>query len=134
VDFPHVRTLVAVERQRQQTKNGKIEEETAFYLSTKELDEYTLEQYHELIRGHWGGVENRNHWRRDAVLEEDKTRTRDNNICSVFALLRNAYLAILARFEIPLNLSVVKQLCAHKPQVALDMLLNDKLPKLLQSK
>ena len=33
-------------------------------------------QWLELIRGHWGGVEVRNHWRRDALLGEDGSRSR----------------------------------------------------------
>lgn len=131
-DFPHVRTLVVVERQRTEVKEEKTSEEISFYLSTVEPDKYTPEKYSELVRGHWGGIENRNHWRRDAILEEDRTRTGNTNICSALALLRNTYLAVLARFEVELNLNAIKQFCTHNAQIALDMLLGDKLPKLLQ--
>ena len=132
-DFPHVRTLIVVERERTEMKEGKTSEEISFYLSTVETDKYGPEKYNELVRGHWAGVENRNHWKRDAILEEDRTRTRNTNICSGLALLRNTYLAMLARYEVDLNLNAVKQICSHNPQIALKMLLGDKLPKQLKT-
>ena len=49
-----------------------------------------------LIRGHWGGVENRNHWRRDALLGEDRSRSRNASLLANMALIRNALLQILS--------------------------------------
>jgi predicted transposase YbfD/YdcC len=49
-----------------------------------------------LIRGHWGGVENRNHWRRDALMGEDRSRSRNANLLANLALIRNALLERLA--------------------------------------
>ena len=54
------------------------------------------EQWLGLIRGHWGGVEVRNHWRRDALLGEDASRSRHANLLANVALIRNALLALLA--------------------------------------
>ena len=49
-----------------------------------------------LIRGHWG-VENRNHWRRDASRwNEDACRHRRVPAAQNLALLRNALLALIA--------------------------------------
>ena len=42
--------------------------------------------------GHWGGVEIRNHWRKDACLLEDKTRSRNPMLVGAFAMLRNILL------------------------------------------
>ena len=47
-----------------------------------------------LTRGHWGGVENRNHWRKDACLFEDKIRSRNPNIVGALILMRNALLLL----------------------------------------
>jgi hypothetical protein len=41
-------------------------------------------------------VEIRNHWRRDALMGEDGSRSRQPNLLANLALLRNALLAILA--------------------------------------
>ena len=38
-----------------------------------------------LVRGHWGGVEIRNHWRRDAVWGEDRSRTRHPGVLASLA-------------------------------------------------
>ncbi|MCC5023982.1 MAG: hypothetical protein J6386_14875 [Candidatus Synoicihabitans palmerolidicus] len=48
-----------------------------------------------LIRGHWGGVEIRNHWRRDACWREDHSRTRNVNApLANLALLRSVLLRV----------------------------------------
>jgi predicted transposase YbfD/YdcC len=53
-------------------------------------------QWLNLIRGHWGGVEIRNHWRRDALMGEDRSRSRNPNLLANLALIRSALLALLA--------------------------------------
>ena len=55
-------------------------------------DKYLPEQWLQLIRNHWGGIEIRNHWRKDACLMEDKTRSKNPNIVASLAMLRNCYL------------------------------------------
>lgn len=49
-----------------------------------------------IIRGHWGGIEIRNHWIRDACMHEDKTRSRKPHVVANLALLRNTLLSIIA--------------------------------------
>ena len=77
-------------------KTGKTTTETRFYLSSLEPAERTSEQWQELIRGHWAGVEIRNHWRRDTFWGEDGSRTRKPNALGNLALLRSALLALLS--------------------------------------
>lgn len=57
-----------------------------------------------LIRGHWGGVEIRNHWRKDACLFEDKTRSRNPNIVATLAMMRNVLLFFFSNQDIHSNL------------------------------
>lgn len=59
------------------------------------MDTYSPKQWMALIRGHWGGIEIRNHWRKDACLLEDKTRSRNPTIVAVFAMIRNLVLFFL---------------------------------------
>lgn len=75
-------------------KTGTTTHETRFYLSSLESAERTPAQWHELIRGHWAGVEIRNHWRRDTLWGEDRSRTRNPRALANLALLRNALLAL----------------------------------------
>jgi predicted transposase YbfD/YdcC len=77
-------------------KTGHTTTETRYYLSSDLPNQYRPAQWLELIRGHWGGVEIRNHWRRDALLGEDRSRSRNPNLLASLALLRSALLALLA--------------------------------------
>jgi predicted transposase YbfD/YdcC len=95
VDFPFARSILIVQAQRTETKRARTSVETRYYLSSLEATERTPAQWLELVRGHWAGVENRNHWRRDACLGEDRTRSRNPKVLINLALLRNALLRLL---------------------------------------
>jgi len=75
VGFPHIQTVVKIWRKSTAYKTD--EKEICYYLSSEPFDRRTPEQWLGLVRGHWGGVEIRNHWRKDACLLEDKTRSRN---------------------------------------------------------
>lgn len=92
--FPHTRSIMAVWLKC--LRNGQESETVRYYISSIAPRERTEEQWHKLIRGHWGGVENRNHWSKDAIWREDATRSRNPNLVGNLALLRNALLALVA--------------------------------------
>ncbi len=94
-DFPFARSVIVVRSEITIKKTGKTTTDTRYYLSSAERDEHTPEQWQGLVRGHWAGVEIRNHWRRDAIWGEDGSRTRDASALANLALLRNALLALL---------------------------------------
>jgi hypothetical protein len=77
-------------------KTGLTSVESRYYLGSDPPDQYPPKQWLQLIRGHWGGVEIRNHWRRDALLGEDDSRSRKPSLLANLALLRSALLALLA--------------------------------------
>lgn len=95
-DFPFARTLILLRGERTIKKTGATTTESHYYLSSATSQQYTPAQWLQLIRGHWGGVEIRNHWRRDAIMGEDGSRTRNPNALANLALLRNVLLALLA--------------------------------------
>jgi len=66
VDFPFVRSVIVVRSEVTIKKSGTTTTDTRYYLASAEHDERTPELWQWLVRGHWGGVEIRNHWRRDA--------------------------------------------------------------------
>jgi predicted transposase YbfD/YdcC len=88
--------VVVVRSERTLKKTGHTTTESRFYLSSAPPGQSTSEQWLTLIRGHWGGVEIRNHWRRDALMGEDGSRSRNPNLLANLALLRSALLALLA--------------------------------------
>ena len=90
VNFAHA-TLIHI-RRCSRGKKKSFEWEDTFYVSSRSEDEMTPEQWLQTVRNHWGGVEIRNHWRKDACLFEDKTRSRNPNIVGSLILLRNIVL------------------------------------------
>ena len=77
-------------------KSGHTSTESRYYLSNAPAQDYTPGKWLELIRGHWAGVEVRNHWRRDALLGEDRSRSRNAKLLANVALIRNALLEVLS--------------------------------------
>ena len=82
--------------ERTAKKTGVTTTESRYYLSSAGPGQCQSSQWLKFIRGHWGGVEIRNHWRRDALMGEDGSRSRKPNLLANLALLRNALLALLA--------------------------------------
>jgi predicted transposase YbfD/YdcC len=95
-DFPFARSLIVLRTERTIKKTGKSTLESHYYLSSALADQYKPQQWIELIRGHWGGVEIRNHWRRDAIMGEDRSRSRNPNLLANMALIRNTLLGVMA--------------------------------------
>jgi predicted transposase YbfD/YdcC len=68
-----LKTYIKVHRTR---KVGNITKyENAYYMSSSRL---TAEDFHEAIRKHWG-IENKLHWVKDVVFNEDENRIRCGN-------------------------------------------------------
>lgn len=85
-----------VRSQRTIKKTGASSTESRYYLSSAEAQQYSPSQWLGLICGHWGGVEIRNHWRRDVLMGEDRSRSRNPNLLANLALIRSALLYGLA--------------------------------------
>ena len=88
------RSLVRIHSTRIVKKTGKTSEEDRYHLSSQDPGERTPEGWIDLSRAHWAGVENRNHWRRDATLGEDRTRLHQSRALMNLALLRSVNLRL----------------------------------------
>jgi predicted transposase YbfD/YdcC len=95
IGLPHVRTLVVVEKSSaKKSAPEELDETISYYLSSHHPRR--AEFFAGLIRGHWGGCEIRNHWVRDALFEEDATRSRNLNLNGNLAILRGSLIALKA--------------------------------------
>lgn len=92
--FTYARSIIAI--WSKVLRNGKETETIRYYISSHAPGDRSHSQWHRLIRGHWAGVENRNHWSKDAIWREDATRSRNPNLVGNLALLRNALLDLVA--------------------------------------
>ena len=64
----------------------------------------------------------RNHWRRDALLGEDASRSRNANLLANVALLRNTRLALLAEHHPDQPLPELLEQFHSRPRRCLDLL------------
>ena len=141
IGLPHVRTLVVVEK-RSTSKKRKARTGAPTDTSTpdtptqgeaKETQDtvsYYLSCHHprhaeffaELIRGHWGGCEIRNHWVRDAIFEEDSTRSKNINLNGNLAILRGALVALKARLALDKSWPFIRELSSMKISLPYNMI------------
>src|SRR5216683_927686 len=81
--WPGLKSVVVVESQRE--INGKITDETRFYITSLVL---LAEAVGPMIRAHWA-IENSLHWVMDMVFRDDECRVRTNNAPANFATCRH---------------------------------------------
>jgi len=122
IDFPHVQTLIRIRRDSTAFKQDK-DRLPGYYLSSESVESMTPEQWLERIRGHWGGIEIRNHWRKDACLQEDKTRSRNPNTVAGMAMLRNCLLFFLSEDPHTSNINALTEAVAADSDKALEMVM-----------
>ncbi len=119
IDFPFARTVVGIHSQRTVKRTGLTTTEWRYYLSSQEATERTHADWIALIRGHWAGVENRNHWRRDALWGEDHTRSHQPNLVANLALIRSALFCLLNRHYPGRSHAELREAFAAKPTTTL---------------
>ena len=123
-DFPFARTLIVLRSERTIKKTGATTTESRYYLSSLPPDQNRPEQWLGLIRGHWGGVEIRNHWRRDALMGEDHSRSRNAQLLANVALIRNVLLQILADHIQEQSLPEFRENLASRPGRCMALIAN----------
>jgi predicted transposase YbfD/YdcC len=121
--FPYSRTIVTIRSHRTEVKADRKSVEDRYYLSSQEAHERTDEEWINLTRSHWS-VENRNHWRRDATLGEDRTRLGNANARANLALIRSVNLRLLALFNQDDWMPAKNERLAAHPEQALDLVLS----------
>jgi predicted transposase YbfD/YdcC len=124
IEFPYARTIIVLRSQRTIKKTNLTTSESRYYLSSLPPEHYRPEQWLALIRGHWGGVEIRNHWRRDALMGEDRSRSRNAHLLANVALIRSALLALLSEHLQEQSLPELRESLASHPGRCMALLLN----------
>ncbi len=122
IDFPFARTIVGIQSRRTTKRTGLSTFETRYYLSSQDQKERSCDNWINLIRGHWGGVENRNHWRRDTLWNEDRTPSRKPNLVGNLALLRSVALRLINHAYSGQSHCEVREAFAAKPSLAFALL------------
>ena len=118
--YPHVAQLVSLRRNRTHKLSGQTKTGTRYFALSLRANETTAEKVARQIRGYWG-VENKVHWRRDAIGGEDQCRLRNANSACALALLRTALLALVVASG-RRSLKEAQEELAHKPNRALHLI------------
>ncbi len=98
LDFPHVGQACRIERRVTNTRTGETHTERVFCITDLSPEQATPERLLALNRGHWS-IENRLHWVRDVIFDEDRCQVRKGHGPQVLACLRNAVIGLLRRLR-----------------------------------
>lgn len=118
--FPYSRSIVTLRSHRTVVKSGRQSIEDRYYLSSQETHERSDEEWINVTRAHWS-VENRNHWRRDATLGEDRTRGDNANTLANLALIRSVNLRLLSQLDPDQWMPAKNEWLAAHPDQALNL-------------
>jgi hypothetical protein len=146
--LPHIRTLIVRDKTVKQTARkrfkatagkvavGKVaagksgeaaaevekedEDPVSYFIGTRLPG--PAEPFAQLIRGHWGGCEIRNHGTRDVQWEEDKTRSGNWALNASLAILRVALISVKFRQDVPHSWPCIFEQCAHSTVTAISLL------------
>ena len=78
-------------------KNGKAKRttvEVVYLVCSLPMEQAQPEQVAAWVQGHWG-IENRLHWVRDVVFDEDRHQLRTRNGPEIMAALRNLAIGLI---------------------------------------
>jgi predicted transposase YbfD/YdcC len=104
-----LKSLVRVERFG--TRAGQPYKEIAYYISSLILDASDFAQG---IRGHWG-VENRLHWVKDVVFDEDSAQMVDGYAAANFSILRSFVINLFRHNGFDSMTSAIRYCCHNIP-------------------
>ncbi len=92
--FPSASQVVAVRRERASLDNCLKSIETSYYVTDLPSNQASPKALASYIRQHWR-IENRSHWVRDRVFDEDRSQVRVGGAPQVLAALRNLAISLL---------------------------------------
>jgi len=121
--WPGVRQVFEVERQITRKKSGKSSCEVVAGVTSLGPEQADAATLLELGRAHWG-IENRSHWIRDVLWQEDQCRARTAALPQVLAAFRNLAMPLLRRIQ-PDNLAHAARKCAANPLKAFQLFFDD---------
>ena len=91
--IPHSNSMILINRKR--TIKGKTSYEKVLYLSDLTL---SAKEFSDGIRGHWA-IENRLHYVKDVVMNEDKANMKNKLIAPIISLIRSFAISIAYVFD-----------------------------------
>ena len=126
--WPHVAQICRVERRRTLRRAGQVIKQTvevSYAITSLTPEQADAARLLRLLRGHWG-IENRMHWVRDVLFDEDRSQVRTWAAPQVMAALRNLTLALLRRARC-WAIAAIRRTLAGRPHQAVQLVLSGQL-------
>ena len=123
--FPFAQQFIAIRRVVTDTRGKPVSDNTRYWVTSLPSGNYSPERILRLARDYWS-VENKNHWKRDAVWGEDRARMRTPNAVRALALIRCALLAPLSQAGYP-SLPEAIETLARDPTNAISIIQRQRL-------
>jgi predicted transposase YbfD/YdcC len=103
------------------TRNGKTTVEVVYVITSADHATAPPATLATWVQGHWG-IENRAHWVRDVVFDEDRSQVRTGHAPQVMATLRNTAISLL-RLAGATNIAAALRHHARQPERPINLLL-----------
>ena len=87
IDFPHAAQVFRVIRYVGGLDDQRRTKEVAYCATSLAPDRATAPELGELLRGHWGAIENKIHWVRDVTFNEDASTLRTGTAPQAMAII-----------------------------------------------
>jgi hypothetical protein len=97
--WPHLAQICRLERRRATLRQGRTVRsavEVTYLITSAPPDRADAARLLRANRGHWG-IENRTHWVRDVIFDEDRSQIRSGAAPHAFAAVKNLSIALLRR-------------------------------------
>ena len=94
LDWPGAQQVFRLERRVITRATGLVREEVIYGLTSLATSQADPARLLQVGRAHWS-IENRSHWVRDVVFDEDRSQVRVGSIPQVMAALRNTVIGLL---------------------------------------
>ena len=120
VDFPGVQQVFRVQRRVIEKRTGAITTQTVYGVTSLSPGKADAAQLLTYVRQHWH-IENKSHWIRDVVFDEDRAQTRQGRLPQVMATLRNAVISLLRACGIQ-RITQARRRFAARPNEAIALL------------
>ena len=119
-DWPGLAQVYEYHIKRQHTQTGEITHYKQYGITSLLPEKASAEDLLKLRREHWT-IENKLHWIRDVIFDEDASQARTGSIPHVMAALRNTAISVL-RFAGCTKISQTLREYADRPKLAVNLI------------
>jgi predicted transposase YbfD/YdcC len=99
VNWPGAEQVFRLQRQITEKKTGEVTTQIVYGITSLTTEEADAKQLLRLVREHWH-IENKSHWIRDVIFDEDRSQLRRGRLPHIIATLLNAVISLLHAYGI----------------------------------